>query len=225
MIVIARYPQYFREYVWEAKHSLFGYPEDRFPQFRWIAELERRFAWLATQPGPVPATYLVRDMIQWGGSQNGCLQKFDDGIGSIRLQDMLHDVIANRSNCRDAIANAMAIPGLGLTYASKLLRFVDPVRYGALDSRLREALDLYKGKDPRLDTMPNIADRKSSAVPGYVWFCRFIELQIAELEEAHISRPDCDLPRAPNLTGWRAADIEMALFQWAASVRPRKQRA
>lgn len=38
---------------------------------------------------------------------------------------------------------------------------------------------------------------------------------IESLEAAGVVRPVCDLPKGANETGWRVADVEMALFAWA----------
>ena len=76
------FPNYFQTYIWEDKHKLFGYPADSYPDFEWIYSLENRFEWLRNNYiiANTAAIYLIQEMIQWGGSQNGVLQKFDDGF-------------------------------------------------------------------------------------------------------------------------------------------------
>jgi hypothetical protein len=81
-------------------------------------------------------------MLQWGGSQNGVLQKFEDGVAEVCFADSLRSVLSKLSVPRDAIKSALTIPGLGLTYASKLLRLLNPEGYGALDSRIRRGLEV-----------------------------------------------------------------------------------
>ena len=46
MMDLSTFPEYFRKYEWSAKHALFGYPADRYREFRWIKHLETRAAWL-----------------------------------------------------------------------------------------------------------------------------------------------------------------------------------
>src|SRR5436309_14787323 len=136
---IRAFPQYFRAYRWDAKHRLYGYPPDEYQEFHWIASLEARFLWLRAKHSleSTASIYLLKEMIQWGGSQNGVLQKFEDGLGEVNLYELLARTIGNLGSHRDASTSALQIPGMGLTYASKLLRFLDPERYGALDSRVR----------------------------------------------------------------------------------------
>jgi len=52
-------------------------------------------------------------------------------------------------------------------------------------------------------------------IDGYVEFLELLTTLLRELEETSVQRPDCDLPRGKSPTGWRVADIEMALFAWA----------
>jgi hypothetical protein len=207
------FPDYFRHYAWEGKHALYGYPGDQFPEFKWILSLEGRFAWLRLQHGtrPTASIYLLREMIQWGGSQNGILQKFDDGIGEVNLYQKITEVIANLADPRDAIEAALGVPGMGLTYASKMLRFFDPDTYGALDSRIKKAL--YE-RVP--NAIPKIHDGNvNSMANGYVEFIAYLGSLKEDLDRRKIIRPECNLPPCRGTAGWRAADIEMALFSWA----------
>ena len=100
------------------------------------------------------------------------------------------------------------MPGLGLTYASKLLRFMQPETYGALDSRIREALK----HEQRL---PKIYDgNHNSMVSGYVQFIILLGDIKAVLRQKGIRKPSCGLS---NNGDWRACEIEMALFCWAGN--------
>lgn len=136
------FPNYYEQYRWNGKHKLFGYPADSFPEFNWIASLEARFSWLRNNSSleQTASKYLVQEMIEWGGSQNGVLQKFNDASGEVNLYNCVQEIIKNINSPRDAILSALQLPGLGLTYASKFLRFMEPGKYGALDSRIRDAL-------------------------------------------------------------------------------------
>jgi len=225
MLDLNDFPAYFTQYRWDSKrHALFGYPDDRHPEFRWIADLERRSAWLKTAQaaGHVGSgLHLLKDIIAWGGGQNSRLQKFEDRLGEYCLQDVMHNVIGSMWAPDQAIRATAGLRGLGLTYRSKVLRFLDPVRFGALDRRLRKAFKVYMPHDSRLANLPKIDDTEAGVVKGYIWFCGFVDDIVQELEIVQIPRPACELSvaPAPSQTGWRAADVEMALFQWALGVK------
>jgi hypothetical protein len=213
---ITRFPEYFRGYSWDSKHRLYGYPADTFADFAWINSLECRFKWLKNNhlSAHTASLYLVREMVQWGGSQNGVLQKFDDRIGETNLYDCMKTIIADLGDTERAIASALEVPGMGLTYASKLLRFLDPKKFGALDSRVRGAIEKHADEIK----IPKIYDGNiNSMIKGYSAFIDYIERLKQQLAAAGIARPDCALPKEEGVTGWRAADIEMALFRWADS--------
>lgn len=213
---IKMFPEYFRNYSWKDKHHLYGYPADCYGDFAWISSLEVRFKWLRLNHATAntASIYLVREMIQWGGSQNGVLQKFDDGLGEVNLYEAVDRIIAGLSSPEKAIAAALGIQGMGLTYASKVLRFLDPENFGALDSRIRGALE---AEAPEAK-MPKIYDSNTkSRINGYKAFIDYIEILKGQLDVEKIPRPDCALPLGSCATGWRAADIEMALFKWAES--------
>jgi len=202
------FPEYYQNYSWEGKHRLFGYPADSYPDFSWIASLEDRFIWLRvnSQARNTASIYLLREMIEWGGSQNGVLQKFTDGGGEINLYQLIQDVIQNIDDPGNAIRAALAFPGLGLTYASKLLRFMKPDLYGALDSRIRGALS------PR-GLLPRIYDgNTNSMVSGYLDFIDVVKNLKGQLQERSIRKPGC---RLSDTGVWRPSEIEMALFRWA----------
>jgi hypothetical protein len=103
---------------------------------------------------------------------------------------------------------------MGLSYASKLLRFLRPETYGALDSQIRRAF----AADPELAHLTaGIYDGQTrSMIDGYVRFTEYLNETRSRLAQGGIRRPDCALPASPETAGWRAADIEMALFARAA---------
>ena len=150
--------------------------------------------------------YLVQEMIEWGGSQNGVLQKFNDGTGEVNLYKLMQEIITNIDNGDIAISASLKLPGVGLTYASKLLRFMKPEAYGALDSRIRTAL-------LKNELLPKIYDgNEKSMINGYVAFLDLLNSIKLQLEEQSIRKPDCALSRSGL---WRPSEIEMALFRWA----------
>jgi hypothetical protein len=218
MLDIEKFPDYFESYNWNKKHSLFGYPSDCFPNFDWIASLERRFEWLKLNCDSenTASIYLLKEMIQWGGSQNGTLQKFEDGAEQHNIQALMHNTIANLDNPKKAIAAALQFPGMGLTYASKLLRFLDPERYGALDSRIRESM---KKRLPGI--LSKIQDSSNaSMVAGYDAFTSYVNEIKDQLNHKKIIRPECVLLAGVGPAHWRSADVEMSLFGWASSDEP-----
>ncbi len=205
---IRKLPDWYKQYRWENKHRLFGYPPDEYPEFVWISNLEERFRRYRESPdsNPVP---LIEEMIQWGGNQYGILKKFDSALGLYCLEDRLHAVLDRLQSPASAIDAALAIRGLGLTYASKLLRFLAPERYGALDSRLRKALTP--------SVLPKIYDgrnrfAKRSMIKGYCAFSNYLDDLRRQLLINGINRP-CETEEQ---LFWRPADIEMALFQSAS---------
>jgi hypothetical protein len=211
MIDYSKFPQYYKNYIWSGKHKLFGYPPDAFPEFFWIASLENRFAWVVRNysANNSASKYLLQEMIEWGGSQNGILQKFNDGCGEVNLFIMLQEVVNNLSDPKRAISSALGLPGLGLTYASKLLRFMQPELYGALDLKIRKAL-ASKEKLTRI-----FDGNHNSMVSGYVEFVRLLQEIKEKLKTKDIRKPACGLSDGGT---WRASEIEMALFCWASLV-------
>lgn len=210
MIDYSKFPEYYKNYVWSGKHKLFGYPPDTFPEFRWIASLEHRFAWVVRNysENNSASKYLLSEMIEWGGSQNGVLQKFNDGCGEVSLFTVIQEVVNNLSDPSRAISYALGLPGFGLTYASKLLRFMRPEMYGALDSKIRKALT-------NEERLPRVFDGvHNSMMSGYVAFVGLLQEIKDRLKIEGIKKPACYLS---NHTTWRASEIEMALFCWAGS--------
>jgi hypothetical protein len=208
---LANFPDYYRQYIWSGKHKLFGYPEDAYPYFHWICSLEKRFIWLRenSELQHTASRSLVQEMIEWGGSQNGVLQKFNDGSGEVNLYNLIQNIIVNLEEPREAIESALSMPGLGLTYASKLLRFMQPEKYGALDSRIRGAL-------LREQLLPKIYDGNiNSMVNGYLHFLELLENIQTQLRERQIIKPECMLSQEGS---WQPSEIEMAMFHWANTV-------
>ena len=210
----------YRHYRWDKKHSLFGYPPDQYPEFRWMKSLETRFCWLMksvqlTNAKP-NALHLFREMVHWGGNQNGILQKFDDGVAEICFADAMNAVIDNLGCPEQAIRNALDIPGVGLTYASKLLRFLCPEKYGALDTRIRSGLT--NSKWTHGDRRVNIRDGdQQRMINGYTAYLAELKIMHDELSRQNVPCPiSCLNPTEK----WRLADIELALFHHFNRAQP-----
>lgn len=204
-----QYPHHYRTYNWEKKHCLYGYPGDSYPDFCWIKNLESRFRWLRDNVRTQDSSshYLIMEMIEWGGSQNGILQKFNDGMGEHNIKQLTQDVVLKLDDPKSAIEAALKFPGFGLTYASKMLRFLEPARYGALDSRIRKKLFEVGG-------LRKIHDgQASSMVDGYLEFLALIDEITQRLGESDIKKPSCGLSTEGE---WRPSDVEMALFGWSS---------
>lgn len=158
-------------------------------------------------------------MIHWGGSQNGVLEKFELQLGTYNLAHAFERIQAALDTPEDAINAALDIPGMGLSYASKLLRFLRPETYGALDSQIRKFLLESRKEPPFFDKI--FDGNRKSMVKGYAKFIEMLKELKASLEEAAIPRPSMTGER---LT-WRASDIEMALFQRSLEWSVERRRA
>ena len=205
---LKKFPELYKKYNWNGKHKLYGYPSDTFPNFEWIHSLEKRFAWFLQNSikEKTASKYLIQEMIEWGGSQNGVLQKFNDGNAEINLYQTLQNVILNIDDVELAIQNSMLIPGFGLTYASKLLRFLKPEKYGALDSRIRGFLE------DKID-FPKIYDGNiGSTSKGYKLFIDLLEETKLRLHDSKILKPECSLSKSKT---WNNSEIEMSIFYLA----------
>lgn len=205
---LSKFPDYYKQYSWNGKHKLFGYAPDSYPDFPWISSLEKRFAWLCDNcvEQKTASKYLLKEMIEWGGSQGGVLQKFNDRSGEVNLFELVQNIIANLDSSKEAITSSLSLPGLGLTYASKFLRFMKPEKYGALDSRIRSALLKH-------NLLTKIYDGNlNSMVEGFLEFQTLLNQLKNKLENQQVKKPACSLTQ----TGyWRISEIEMALFRWA----------
>jgi hypothetical protein len=81
-----------------------------------------------------------RRICLWGG-RAGIFNKLRDRGQLPQLHQWLA-FAAKTDNPREAITSGIAIPELGVSFASKHLRFVDPARYATFDSLLAQATEL-----------------------------------------------------------------------------------
>ncbi len=206
------FPVLLRQYSWDANHAAFGWPPDTLVNsFAWIVSLEERYA-EAVERKDLPIQ-LIAELILWGGNQNKILAKFSRGIrNGGGYDDRIRRVIEQLDNPGEAIQVALTFQGIGLTYASKLLRFCRPATYGALDRNIRGALG------PNLRRIHDGNNQSERA--GYTDFLKLIYKYQRDLHLAGISRPAYGL-RAMSLD-WTAAEVEMALFAWASTM-PKRQ--
>lgn len=213
-IDIKHFPAYFRAYNWvNVNHQARGYPGDTYPEFPWIKSLEDRGLWLAQQAevSKAPTDY-IREILSWGSGTNDPRMRFETGLGNVCLLELIQRVILHLNDPEKAIDAALKLPGCGLTYASKLLRFLNPNIHGSLDKRIREAM-LKAG------LLKAITDGNNpSMVRGYVKFQQICLDLVGQLEAAGIARPVCNLTKGQTETGWRVGDVEMALFAWTYQI-------
>ena len=211
MIPIDQTERCFKSYRWDGKHYLFGYEADTHPTFAWIRSLEERFKFIRDNPDLLQddaPVFLIREMIKWGASKKRDISpKFDDYIGTYCLADKLRKVIKSLDSVEKAIGAALDIPGLGPTYASKLLRFLKPSMYGALDGQIKDVL-LDEIKERVIQNNGKKSDNKDQYVA-------FISM-LTEHQEKLLAEKQLNLS---------IAEIEMALFQWAAEQKELKKEA
>ena len=173
--------QKFVEYKWECYHNTFGYLADTFENgFPWIVELEKTFSVNLHNVNSYNA--LVRQLILWGGNVNDPLKRYSLGLSNnnISLDVIFKDILTNINTPKNALENAMRIPGLGHSYSTKLLRFIDPNNYGALDSRIHSKLHEYG------------VLKKTPSINNYSVFINLLKNYKNQLQRQNIVRPGYD---------------------------------
>ena len=105
----------------------------------------------------------------------------------------------NLDEPKQAIRIALEIPGLGLHYASMLLRFLAPEKYAILDNEVQDWLRTQSQQDikPTADhfyidslPLPSIEDGKfASMVTGYVAYLEILNEIREGLEKFQIEKP------------------------------------
>lgn len=174
-----------------------------------IAHLEERGRGLAETVGagrPLDeqeAREFIAEVIMWGGSQRGLLGRFRRGNPATVTQvaPLLRAVVKAclkrelvTGDVEQALDLAMQIRFIGQTYGSKLLRFIDPARFPAIDSRINAFYGTRVGlaRDP---------------ARGYGQWWSLVGSKTAQLSQQGEA-----VPGAP----WTAARVEMAAFQFAS---------
>ncbi len=160
--------------------------------------LERRLGSKARDRGRLELDDLV-EIANWGGKQHGIHRRVQRENTCAEVRTRTAEAIERLDDPAAALESLLKIKQWGLTYASKTLRFICPSDYGALDSKIREAIDRT--------LLPRIYDgHTSSMVNGCVRFLALCNQMRARLKE-----------RGPREGGvWFVADVEMALFQFAS---------
>ncbi len=151
------------------------------------------------------ARLFIEETIMWGGSQHDLLGSFRraNPVGQALLAPVVTRVVeaccgrpSTEHSVRAGFKVAREIPYVGYTYASKLLRFLDPDEFPAVDRRIHEALLKPSGFLTATNT-------------SYVAWQRYVVAKRDELR-AHSEA-------APGFP-WTAARVEMVAFQIATDV-------
>lgn len=187
-----------------------------------MKSLEDRFQWILkgsnSQP-PNISKYLLTEMIHWGGNVNGVSGNFDRFSHNVCLRDVVGELVKNIDEPKQAIRIAMEISGLGLHYASMLLRFLAPEKYAILDNEVQDWLRTQSQQEIEPTAyhfyihslpLPIIEDGKfASMATGYVAYLEILNEIRNGLEKYQIEKPECQ----QHQEGWRVADVGMALLE------------
>jgi len=183
-----------RQFAGQAAKQYERYTQSQY--FEEYVSLEGRLSEKATSTGYLELADLA-DIADWGGNQRGVKQRMVRSNTDDEVRQATAESIQNLNNPEGAIRAVLGIRQWGLTYGSKVLRFVDPENYVALDQKLRAGISKT--------LLPTIYDGNfASMVHGYL---RFLDI-CAEIQR-QLSVPG---PREGDK--WFLADIEMALFQF-----------
>ena len=133
----------------------------------------------------------------WGGNQHGIKQNLCRHNTPSDVQAKTQEAIVHFEDPGRAIGAVMDLQKWGLSYGSKTLMFMNPAGYAILDNHIRGALK---------QVLPPIRDGDTvSIVRGYPKF-----LEICAKLQREIKGP---VPGTRD--GWRIADIQQAMFQFA----------
>lgn len=211
----------YRKYSWNNFHVAFGYEYDRYPDFDWISSLEKQFQEIRdSNVSQFPHKAFV-ELLAWGQPSNkrdpsgaiaNLYRNFTAETNSIALIKNFQTVISEIKNPERAIRNAMNFKGIGFVFATKLLRFMEPEIYGAFDSIICNKY--FNGFNPSKLTSRETDDELfDRAWPIYGEFLELLRVHQNDLSKT--GRPASELRRGREPSGWRIADIEMAMFQLA----------
>lgn len=210
----------YQNYSWNHLHGAFGYGSDVFPEFDWILSLEKQFGEIRKNKlSKFPQSAFV-ELLAWGqrrevtdpGKAIGHLYgNFSVTTTQNTLINCLNSVIAEIENPENAIRNAMRFKGISFVFATKLLRFLEPNIYGAFDRVI------CSGFYPNIKPIGSKHEAKEDVFrrvwPIYKFFLETLRNHQETLSNS--KRPESVLCRGKSPSGWRIADIEMAVFQIA----------
>jgi hypothetical protein len=239
-----RFECHLREYYWcGAFHKK---PEiDRWPLFPWIKKLERKASQEIEVLGCLEGDSVI-EIFRWGtGRRHGPLlkakeaEKNNPGFWCRQTKAAAEALTAFPYKCRLGdrekiegwisrvyLALAMApseatVKGIGLTYYSKILRFMCPEKFGACDVGMIGSLFKEGLKDASGNTfsLSFLRGNRESEAKKYALFC-----WVLQTAAEYLNRNERLLPTGQGTVPekWRAADVEMAFFGLATSRKPRQ---
>ena len=135
----------------------------------------------------------------WGGNQHGVKQRLQSNNTPDQIRIQTSKAIDFIDNPSRAIKAIIDLNQWGLSYGSKTLTFMNPMKYAILDSWIRRSLK---------DVLPTIIDgNRNSMIRGYE----------AYLTVCSDLQRDVSVPFPKTQDQWRIADIGQALFEFARS--------
>ncbi len=150
----------------------------------------------------------LQDIADWGGNQHNVRKNLTEGNKPSDVRKRTGEAILCFDDPRRAILAVTRLHGWNLTYGSKTLMFMNPWKYVALDSHIREGLQPY---------FSNIGIGQYSApgiaYPAFLAICRDLQCKV----NTPVPDPGPAYPNyPPNPNGpWLLADIQQAIFEFA----------
>lgn len=223
-----KFEEELHKYRWEGSfHKKLGREPDKWPEFKWIRDIERRTHGELSENGHLSRDCAI-EIIKWGtGGRHGPLNianNINDWEERTQCaytkKKEIPTVLENHRDIVNGVGEAYLelaihkknIKGLGLTYFSKILRFMNPDKFGARDAKFLSSLFKKGWKDANGNTfslnLGHYEDRKAEA-RAYGRFCWVLQVLAAYQNRIGL------LDDGKEKRKWRAADIEMSLFGFA----------
>lgn len=175
----------------------------------------------------------IESVIQWGDpSGTSCKPVIVDRSLFNEFREHLADVrLIKRDPGNLAYKLARSVRYVGPTYASKVLRFVHPHQYGAIDRRLVLVFGKHNAASECYQWIPSLIVRDSSIEafdtyfgwhPGYTKWINILRYFAQKLNSDQELSVECPHPQRFVDAGvrcngiWTCADVEMALFAYAS---------
>lgn len=158
------------------------------------------------EQGEKAAMRFCERVTKWGGRTGGFVRcgvkknEPNEVVGAIRLAGGL----LSQGNAEGAIGEIVSLPGLGISYGSKILRMLAPEVAGVYDNKLNDRLELIS--DMNRENGP----QKQKDFEAYACFCR----KCGEIADALNDKQIANEARQKREKGdkWLVADVEAVLF-------------
>ncbi len=140
----------------------------------------------------------LQSIAEWGGPERGRPERIEAENNPNSVRTATKKAIEQVHSPEKSLRELLGLKQWGLTYASKTLRFIEPLEHGALDSWIRLSLTpiLWDIKD----------GKNNSMIRGYSKFLAVCK------EIQHTANKETN-PRG--IGPWWIADIGDALFEFA----------